>query len=198
MFLERIGELSRIVEQCACTATLGSIDHEQALQMACSALLQTREMGGIVYVIGNGGSAGIASHFYADLMKVLEIPSSTLFDSNLTTCISNDYGYEVVFSAPLKILLREEDLLIAISSSGKSRNILNAVEVAQEKGARVITLSGFLQDNPLRKKGMLNFFLDVEEYSLVEMGHLFILRVFIDYLQKRQFSGQQAITACVK
>lgn len=184
MFLERANVLARVIENCIYTAGAANIDHKQALQMASSALLQTRERGGIVYVIGNGGSAGIASHFHTDLMKTLEIPSVSLYDSNLTTCVSNDYGYEHVFSHPLKILLREEDFLVAISSSGKSRNILNGVEAAQAKGARVMTLSGFLPGNPLRKGGNLNFYLDSQEYGLVEMGHFFLLHTMIDYLQQ--------------
>lgn len=74
MFIERISALAQIIEKCLYTTPQVDIDHKQALQMASSALLQTRERGGIVYVIGNGGSAGIASHFHTDLMKTLEIP----------------------------------------------------------------------------------------------------------------------------
>lgn len=184
MFLERIDLLAQLVQKCHYSAAGKSIDHKQALQMVSSALLQTRERGGVVYVIGNGGSAGIASHFHTDLMKTLEIPSMTLYDSNLNTCISNDLGYEYIFSEPLKTLLREEDLLVAISSSGKSRNILNAVEVARNKGAQVVTLSGFLPDNPLKGEGNLNFYIESKEYGMVEMAHFFLLHTIIDYLQQ--------------
>lgn len=176
-------ELAHLVARCQYTTSIESIDHSLALHMTASALLQTREKGGIVYVIGNGGSAGIASHFHTDLMKTLEIPAMTLFDSNLTTCVSNDFGYEHVFSMPLKTLLREDDLLIALSSSGQSRNILNAVKVAQNKNTQVITFSGFLANNPLRNAGNLNYFLDAQEYGLVEMGHFFLLHTLVDYLQ---------------
>jgi D-sedoheptulose 7-phosphate isomerase len=157
--------------------------------MAAVLLLQTRQKRGIVYVIGNGGSAGIASHFVTDLMKTLEIPASTLFDSNLMTCIGNDYGYESVFSHPLNMILRPESLLVAISSSGKSRNILQAVSTARNKGARVMTLSGFSDDNPLRKKGDLNFYLPADEYGLVEMGHFFLLHTIVDHLAKKNLEN---------
>ncbi len=192
MFLERMRELADVVQRCTYTTSSGSVSPDEALQMACSVLLQTREKGGIVYIIGNGGSAGIASHFYTDLIKTLEIPASTLVDSNLLTCIGNDYGYEFVYSSPLKTLMKEEDLLVAISSSGKSRNILHATDVARQKSAQVITLSGFLENNPLRKSGDLNFWLDARDYGLVETGHFFLLHTMIDHLCKHLAPVQEA------
>jgi D-sedoheptulose 7-phosphate isomerase len=135
---------------------------------------------GIVYVIGNGGSAGIASHFANDLLKALHIPSQTLYDSNLMTCLSNDLGYEHVFSFPLEKLLKPNDLLVVISSSGKSPNILNATRVAIQRNVPLITLSGFLASNPLRSQGSLNFWIDRSDYGLVESAHFVILHSLID------------------
>lgn len=186
MFLERLQDLNGHIQGCHYTTPEGAIDHRVALNKAVDLLHQTRDRGGIVYVVGNGGSAGIASHFHTDLVKALQIPSQTLYDPNLVTCLSNDYGYEHVFSSTLKLMLTARDMLVAISSSGQSANILNAVHIAKEKGASIFTLSGFKNDNPLRSMGHLNCYLNCSEYGLVEMGHFFLLHTIIDYIQKNR------------
>lgn len=173
-------ELSGLIQGCVYTKEGVSIEGPEALEIARTFLIESQEKQGIVYFVGNGGSAGIASHFCADILKTLQIPASTLFDSNVLTCIGNDCGYENVFSLPLKTLMKKEDVLIAISSSGKSPNILNAVKVAREKSARIITFSGFSSDNPLRQAGDLNFWLDRCDYGLVETGHFFLLHTIVD------------------
>lgn len=133
-------------------------------------------------MIGNGGSAGIASHFHTDLVKTLKIPAQTLYDANLMTCLGNDYGYEHIFSSSLQLVMRPQDLLVAISSSGKSPNILNAAKTAREKKAGLFTLSGFAEDNPLRQIGDLNYYINIADYGLVETGHFFLLHTIIDCL----------------
>src|SRR5690606_15470472 len=141
---------------------------KEALKQAHDLIRKTKQNGGIVYVIGNGGSAGIASHFSNDLMKALQIPSQTFYDSNLLTCLANDIGYQNVFSYPLDLMLKPQDLLVAISSSGESPNILNAGEIARSHNAALMTLSGFNASNPLRAMGDLNFWVDRKDYGLVE------------------------------
>ncbi len=180
MFNKRVDELHRLIESCSYTTEDEMLSEEEALLAAQDYLLCTKENKGIVYVIGNGGSAGIASHFCTDLLKTLSIPAVTLFDSNLLTCIGNDLGYEHVFSRQLETLLNEKDLLVAISSSGQSKNILNAADIALSKNATVVTLTGFLEDNPLRQKGQLNFWLNACDYGLVETGHFSLLHTLID------------------
>jgi D-sedoheptulose 7-phosphate isomerase len=183
-FKTRFKELTACVKECRYTTQQEDIDDQKALQFAADLIKNTNSHEGIIYVIGNGGSAGIASHFSNDLMKALKIPSQTLYDSNLMTCLSNDLGYDQVFSYPLKRLLKPKDLLVAISSSGKSPNILNAVEVAHHRNAPVITLSGFSPLNPLRTMGQLNFWIDRSDYGLVEIAHFFLLHTLIDTWNK--------------
>lgn len=189
MFSERLCELQGAIKSCI---FLDGSQHElienDALESAFCLIEKTRASGGVVYVIGNGGSAGIASHFSTDLMKSLEIASSTLFDSNLMTCLGNDYGYATVFSYPLSHLLKPHDLLVAISSSGKSPNILSAVEVARSKQVPVITLSGFSKENPLKKLGTLNFWIDRCDYGLVETAHFFLLHTIADLWNRRHLT----------
>lgn len=180
MLLKRLQELHDLVKSCEYTAKGKNLTASEAIEGAHQLLIDAKNQIGIVYVIGNGGSAGIASHFCIDLLKTLQIPAQTLYDSNSMTCFSNDLGYEQIFSAPLKSLIQPRDLLVAISSSGKSPNILNGVKVAREKGAKIISLSGFASSNPLRNSGDLNFWLDRADYGLVEMGHFFLLHTIID------------------
>jgi D-sedoheptulose 7-phosphate isomerase len=193
MFQMRLEHLQEVLHQCSYETAGEKIHANKALRLVHSLLLSVKKNKGIAYVIGNGGSAGIASHFAVDLINALKIASNTLYDSNLMTCIGNDYGYDQIFSSPLKILLQPADLLVAISSSGASKNILNAVEVAKEKQVKVITLSGFLPNNPLRSLGDLNFWLDRRDYGLVEMGHFFLLHTIID-AWKNDFFGLKSNT----
>ena len=136
-------------------------------------------------IIGNGGSASIASHIATDLLKNLKIPALALNDASLLTCLSNDLGYENVFSMPLGILARKGDILFAISSSGKSKNILNAVIQGKKKGCIVIAFSGFSPRNPLRNKGDINFYVPSSSYGAVEITHLAICHAIVDILFKK-------------
>ncbi len=185
MFDTRFKELAASVRTCSYTSKQGSLTAEEALAEAHHLIRNTRQNGGIVYVVGNGGSAGIASHFSNDLMKALQVPSQTFYDSNLLTCLANDIGYQNIFSYPLEQLLKSHDLLVAISSSGQSPNILNAAETVRSKGAGLVTLTGFNASNPLRSKGDLNFWIDRKDYGLVETAHFFLLHTMIDSWNKQ-------------
>ncbi|MGD2119853.1 MAG: SIS domain-containing protein [Chromatiales bacterium] len=139
-----------------------------------------------VFIIGNGGSAAVASHIENDLCNVGGLCAATLHEPAILTCYANDYGYEQAFAKRLDRALRPNDILIAISSSGGSANILNAVEVARQRQAKVITLSGWQADNPLRDSGDLNFWLEKQEYGFVEIGHLFLLHHVCDQLARHE------------
>jgi len=133
-----------------------------------------------LYIIGNGGSAAIASHAAIDFMNVGEISAHTLHDSATFTCMANDYGYRNVFSNIVKLILKPKDILISISSSGQSENIINAAESAKQIGSTVITLSGFNKNNPLRRMGDINFWCSSKDYGIVEIAHQFILHNLSD------------------
>ena len=96
------------------------------------------------------------------------------------TCLGNDLGFENVFSRQIEIHGRPNDLLIAISSSGNSANILNAVAAARDAGMQVLTLSGFGADNKLRRLGDINFYVPSALYGFVEILHLAIGHAFLD------------------
>jgi len=133
-----------------------------------------------LYIIGNGGSAAIASHAVIDFMNVAKISAHTLHDSATFTCMANDYGYENAFSNIVKLTLKPKDILVAISSSGQSKNIIYAARSAKQFGATVITLTGFELDNSLRKIGDINFWCRSKDYGMVEIAHQFILHNLSD------------------
>ena len=138
-----------------------------------------------VMFIGNGGSAAIASHAAVDFWKNAGIRAITFNDAPLLTCVSNDYGYEHVFEKPVEMFADKEDLLVAISSSGKSQNIINGVKAAQNKGCRIVTLSGFSKENPLRKMGEINFYVPARHYGHVEIIHKSICHYVYDMTMER-------------
>lgn len=156
------------------------LDSEGGILLAVQLLRTARERGSSVYLVGNGGSAGVASHAATDFLNVVRLRAQTVHDSSLITCMANDYGYENAFARILSTLAKPEDVLVAISSSGKSPNICNAAEKMCELGGSVITLSGFATDNPLRTLGDLNIWLDSRDYGMVEIGHQFILHNLSD------------------
>lgn len=138
-----------------------------------------------LFFIGNGGSSAIASHMTADFMKNGGMNTYSLYDNAVTTCMGNDYGYEHIFSKPLQFLLRHNDLLVAISSSGNSANIINAIRVAEEKGASVITLTGFETDNKIKSMGDINVWVPCKKYGMVESIHNLILQQVVDEIMDR-------------
>ena len=138
-----------------------------------------------LFFIGNGGSSAIASHMTADFMKNGGMNTYSLYDNAVTTCMGNDYGYEYIFSRPMEFLVREGDLLVAISSSGNSQNIINAINVAKAKGASVITLTGFCPDNKAKQLGDINVYVPCEKYGIVESIHNLILQQIVDMIINR-------------
>lgn len=172
----RIQQFSTLLERSEITDHNGAVlDQEAGLTGVCELLSEARNNRSTVFVIGNGGSAAIASHAVIDFVNVAKLRAFTLHEPSVLTCIANDYGYEYSYSRLLEQMAKPEDVLIAISSSGRSPNIRNAAAQVASIGGKVITLSGFLPDNPLRTQGLLNIWLDASDYGLVEVGHQFIL-----------------------
>lgn len=151
-----------------------------ALNQVTQSVLNTQPNKGKVIFIGNGGSASIASHQAVDLWKNGGVRAIAFNDASLLTCVSNDYGYEHVFEKPVEMFADKDDVLIAISSSGCSPNILRAVDMAKQKGCQVVTMSGFKSENPLRRKGQLNFYVSSDSYGFVELSHLTLCHYVAD------------------
>lgn len=134
--------------------------------------------------IGNGGSAGVASHLSIDHTKNGQIRAIAFNDSATITCLANDYSYEDVFSKQIEYYAYKNDILIAISSSGQSKNILKAVKTARMLGCKVFTYSGFNMNNPLRLLGDLNFYINSKSYGFIEIAHLSLCHAMLDYIME--------------
>tara|TARA_Y100001970_G_C14142603_1_gene808040 strand:+ start:860 stop:1420 length:561 start_codon:yes stop_codon:yes gene_type:complete len=145
-------------------------------------LLKVKARGKKVMIAGNGGSAAMSSHVAVDFTKQGGIRTVNFNESDLITCFANDYGYEHWVEKAVEFYGDDGDLAILISSSGSSKNILNAAVAAKKLNIDVITLSGFSKDNPLRKKGDINFWLDSKAYNVVENTHLIWLLMVCDLI----------------
>lgn len=153
---------------------LGDVDH--TLLHAARQHLHTAKR---VFFVGNGGSAAIASHMAIDYAKNGGVKALALNDPAALTCLANDYGYEQVFAKQLGYHAQYGDVVVLVSSSGKSPNILKAAEAARFADCKLITLSGFEPTNPLRKLGDINFFVPSHDYGCVEITHLAILHSMV-------------------
>ena len=139
--------------------------------------------GGHLYIIGNGGSAGMASHMATDAAKNGRLRALAFNDSSLLTATGNDLAYDQVFSLPLERLARSGDMLIAISSSGNSPNIVRALEIARGLGVGTVTLTGMRADNTARALGDLNFYVPLTRYGWAESAHQVVLHYWFDQYQ---------------
>lgn len=177
----RAAKFQALLAACEFTDAAGvRLAPEDGVLRAMRILRTAREQGGSVYLVGNGGSAGVASHAATDFVNVAQLRAQTIHDPSILTCMANDYGYENSFARILGRLARADDVLIAISSSGKSLNIRNAADAVKHSDGQVMTLSGFDRGNPLRQQGQLNIWLDSSDYGMVEIGHQFILHNISD------------------
>lgn len=142
---------------------------------------QAHAAGNKVMFVGNGGSAGISSHMAIDFSKNGGMRALAFNDGAALTCLGNDLGFENVFAKQIELHGRSGDLLIAISSSGRSPNILRAVAAARAQVCPILTLSGFSPDNPLRGLGDMNLYVPSAEYGFVEVAHLVLIHAIVDF-----------------
>lgn len=187
MHLDYLKELIHNIEAMRMYYNDGSCcaGYEEALEHLSVLFQETKKAGKQVFFIGNGGSAAIAGHMTADFMKNGGMKTCSLYECSVITCMGNDYGYEHIFSYPLGFLGNESDLLVAISSSGNSKNIVNAIETALQKKMKVVTFSGFQKDNRICGMGVYNIHVPVCHYGMVESIHNLILQQIVDTILER-------------
>lgn len=159
------------------------VDLEHGCYAAVKIINTTIESDASIWWVGNGGSAAICSHLSQDMLNKLGARSFFPGDASLMTCMSNDYGYENAYCQILEKLARSKDLLVAISSSGNSENIISCAKMALRRGLDFITLSGFKDDNKLwNMESNLSFFVSADLFGLVELSHEAILHGIIESL----------------
>jgi len=137
---------------------------------------------GKVIVVGNGGSAAMASHVSVDFTKAAQLRSINFNEAGLITCFANDYGHENWVAKALEAYADPQDLVILISSSGQSMNLINGAKQCESMTIPLITLSGFKPDNPLRGLGNINLWVNSHSYNVVEMTHHIWLLSLIDFI----------------
>ena len=173
--------LARHLAATTCTDTSGrSASLSDAYDWATHLAIRTHAQGNKLMFIGNGGSAAIASHMATDFTKNGNLRTVAFNDGSMLTCLGNDLGYENVFAKQIEMHARQGDFLVAISSSGRSANILKGVAAARTMGCAVLTLSGFQADNPLRRQGDVNMWVNSGEYGFVEIAHLALCHAILD------------------
>lgn len=140
-----------------------------------------------VILVGNGGSAAMASHVSVDLTKMCKIRAINFNEADLLTCFSNDYGYENWTWRAISFHADEKDLVICISSSGESKNIINAAKFSKKIGCKVVTLTGFNKSNSVKKIGHVNLWANSKNYNFIEMIHHTWLLLIVDMIAKSKF-----------
>ena len=180
MIVKRLAEFTDVLSKTVITNSNAiTYEHQTAYNLIRLAIKGLYKTQGTLYLIGNGGSNAICLHAAADIVNNYVIKANTLSNPSLLTSISNDHGFDRVYSYQL-VSTNPSDILIAVSSSGESDNIIKAVSMALLGGATVITFSGFHRNNQLRKLGKFNFWLDSTDYGIVEIGHSFLLHLLTD------------------
>lgn len=166
---------------------ISDIDKKKIINLS-QKLLEVAKAKSKIIIVGNGGSASIASHVTTDLSKVCKIRAVNFNEGNFLTCFSNDFGYENWVVEALKIHSDKKDLIILISSSGTSLNIVNAAKYLKKNKINFISLNGFDKKNPtLKKYGNLNFSVNSSNFNLIENAHQFILLTAMDFFIKAKF-----------
>ena len=140
-----------------------------------------------VILVGNGGSAAMASHVSVDLTKMCKIRAINFNEADLLTCFANDYGYENWTWRAISSYADKKDLVICISSSGESKNIIKAAKFAKKIGCKVVTLTGFNKKNNVKKIVHVNLWTDSNNYNFIEMTHHTWLLSIVDMIAKAKF-----------
>jgi len=135
-----------------------------------------------VILAGNGGSAAMASHVAVDITKNAGIRAMTFNEYDLITTLANDYGYENWISKGIELYYNPGDIVVLISASGQSKNVLIAAKTAQTLGLQTITFSGFKDSNPLKTLGDINLWVNSKIYNVVEMTHHIWLLAIVDMI----------------
>lgn len=178
-YLENLAELP---SKTICTTKL-SARHPINLEVGIDRLIKSIKAAKKTIVVGNGGSASIASHCASHYPRCGGLRIMPLNDISAITATANDYGYEDSYSIQLSVHADAGDLLIAISSSGNSDNIYNAIKMAQAYKCRIITFTGFRDDNRIRQMGNLNFYVPSNEYGPIELTHMALLHSAFDLME---------------
>ena len=140
----------------------------------------TNQNNGRLIFIGNGASASLSSHAATDFTKQAKIPSIAFNDHNLITALSNDYGYEYWVSKAIEYYSEKNDMLIFISVSGESKNLINGIKLAKERNIKTASLTGSKETNTIKLNTDISLWVDSKAYNIVECIHTIWITLIID------------------
>ena len=184
---QNITNLRHLLESMTVLDSQGNhLDADEAFSRLTELTFRVHSEGATIYYLGNGASASMASHFAADMAKTGSVRTMVFSDLSLLTAVANDLSYEDVYAEPLKLYMKREDMVVAISSSGNSPNIVRAVVQAKGLGGTVITISAMNENNAIGKLGDLNFYIPAETYGLAETAHAAILHFWVDLVEAKR------------
>jgi D-sedoheptulose 7-phosphate isomerase len=181
---------ARLLDQMEITTDRGApVAVDDAVGSVVNLIVSVKDSGAKVLLIGNGGSAAIVSHMQNDLCKTVGVRAMVFTEGPLLTATANDDGYHAVFHRPVELWADRRDLLIAVSSSGESENIVKAAAAAKRKGCRIVTLTGFRTTNRLRQLGDVNVYVPASTYGYVETAHALFAHCVTDMAVLRAAAG---------
>jgi len=174
-----ITKFSKIINSC---------ENQKSKIILISNLLLGLNKNNNVHIFGNGGSASIVSHFSMDLTNNSNIKCFNYNDPALITCYANDFKFENWISRTINKYGMQNDILILVSSSGKSKNMINAIKSARiKKFNKIISFTGFNKNNFLNENSDINFWINSSDYNLIENSHQFILLMIVDMIKNLKY-----------
>ena len=179
-------EVKQGLERMLVTDVAGRVlDIGVAFSRWSDCIQDSKEKNGTFFFCGNGASCTMAEHLSHDCFQNANMNTYTVSETAHLTAISNDLSYDDVFAYRIGRIGKENDVLITISSSGNSPNIIKAIKAAREKGLYIVTISGKGAGNMSRELGDINFYVPLQTYGLVESAHAVLLHSLLDsYLDK--------------
>lgn len=158
-----------------------SLNQQVALEKLCDLSRDISIYSKKQYFIGNGASMAFSDHMAVDWSKNGKVQTHAFSSPSLLTALGNDIGIEQIFASAITAYAEKDDMLVTISSSGNSKNIIEAIKTARVKQMRVVTYSGLQPDNQSRQLGDLNFYVPAMTYGIVECAHQFLLHMWLDH-----------------
>jgi D-sedoheptulose 7-phosphate isomerase len=178
--MKKINEFIRLYENSFFESAKISDEMLKKFNLLYKLILKIKKNKKKILIFGNGGSAAISSHFSVDMTKIGQIRTVNFNESDLLTCFSNDYGYENWVKKCIEFYSDKGDMIILISSSGESKNMINAAKFCNKKKLKLVTFTGFKKSNKLKKYGNLNFWTKSSIYNHIENIHQYWLLLLTD------------------
>lgn len=191
MVSEYIAEINDYLREVCFTAAGGeNLGKMRGMEALLESTRQVSDRDGLLFFAGNGASATMSEHMAHDFFQNGALRTMTCSETAHITAISNDLSFEDVFAYRIGRIMGEKDLLVAVSSSGNSPNIIRAIHAARERGAKIVTFTGMAPDNQARHLGDINVYVPAKTYGTVESAHAVLLHCWLDLYMDTYLGGR--------